>query len=153
MSSQGPVLSGHQKLVAEKLAEEEAERKVKGEAKKEKHLVFIFYLTLTLFTYQKKKKNIITLFVHSLCNWVALLAFLCLIHILILPLTQQPEKKKISIVLFHLGFKNIISFFGMLFILASLAGVVFLACFLVFLSFLVLDGAQLDCFLCILAHA
>ncbi|XP_071915713.1 uncharacterized protein [Coffea arabica] len=35
----GPVLSAHKKLVAEKLAEEEAERKVKGEAKKEKHLV------------------------------------------------------------------------------------------------------------------
>ncbi|KAK9290361.1 hypothetical protein L1049_008530 [Liquidambar formosana] len=37
--SLGPVLSGHKKLIAEKLAEEEAERKVKGEAKKEKHLV------------------------------------------------------------------------------------------------------------------
>ncbi|CDP16010.1 unnamed protein product [Coffea canephora] len=35
----GPVLSAHKKLVAEKLADEEAERKVKGEAKKEKHLV------------------------------------------------------------------------------------------------------------------
>lgn len=34
----GPVLSAHKKLVGEKLAEEEAERKVKGEAKKEKHL-------------------------------------------------------------------------------------------------------------------
>ncbi|KAJ4730260.1 RRP15-like protein [Melia azedarach] len=34
----GPVLSAHKKLVAEKLAEEEAELKVKGEAKKEKHL-------------------------------------------------------------------------------------------------------------------
>ncbi|KDP23003.1 hypothetical protein JCGZ_01725 [Jatropha curcas] len=37
--SLGPVLSGHKKLVAEKLAEEEAERKVKGEARKEKLLV------------------------------------------------------------------------------------------------------------------
>ncbi|KAK6238717.1 hypothetical protein QUC31_004186 [Theobroma cacao] len=37
--SLGPVLSGHKQLVAKKLAEEEAERKVKGEAKKEKHLV------------------------------------------------------------------------------------------------------------------
>ncbi|CAK7349158.1 unnamed protein product [Dovyalis caffra] len=37
--SLGPVLSGHKKLVAEKLAEEETERKVKGESKKEKHLV------------------------------------------------------------------------------------------------------------------
>lgn len=36
---QGPVLSAHKKLVAEKLAEEEAERKVKREARKEKHLV------------------------------------------------------------------------------------------------------------------
>uniref|UniRef100_A0A5B6ZL48 Putative RRP15-like protein n=1 Tax=Davidia involucrata TaxID=16924 RepID=A0A5B6ZL48_DAVIN len=35
----GPVLSAHKKLVVEKLAEEDAERKVKGEAKKEKHLV------------------------------------------------------------------------------------------------------------------
>ncbi|EXC15604.1 hypothetical protein L484_006868 [Morus notabilis] len=35
----GPVLSAHKKLVAEKLAEEEAERKVKGQTKKEKHLV------------------------------------------------------------------------------------------------------------------
>uniref|UniRef100_A0A2P2M488 Uncharacterized protein MANES_13G059900 n=1 Tax=Rhizophora mucronata TaxID=61149 RepID=A0A2P2M488_RHIMU len=35
----GPVLSGHKKLLAEKLAEEEAEKKVKGEAKKEKQLV------------------------------------------------------------------------------------------------------------------
>ncbi|KAL2493623.1 hypothetical protein Fot_37380 [Forsythia ovata] len=35
----GPVLSAHKKLLAEKLVEEEAERKVKGEAKKEKHLV------------------------------------------------------------------------------------------------------------------
>lgn len=41
--SQGPVLSAHKKLVAEKLAEEEeAERKVKGDAKKEKHVVFYF---------------------------------------------------------------------------------------------------------------
>ncbi|XP_039005673.1 RRP15-like protein isoform X2 [Hibiscus syriacus] len=37
--SLGPVLSGHKQLIAKKLAEEEAERKVKGEAKKEKHLV------------------------------------------------------------------------------------------------------------------
>ncbi|XVF81405.1 hypothetical protein PTKIN_Ptkin15bG0152500 [Pterospermum kingtungense] len=37
--SLGPVLSGHKQLVAKKLAEEESERKVKGEAKKEKHLV------------------------------------------------------------------------------------------------------------------
>lgn len=35
----GPVLSAHQKLLAEKLAEEETERKVRGEAKKEKHLI------------------------------------------------------------------------------------------------------------------
>jgi len=35
----GPVLSAHKKLVAEKLAEEEVERKVKGDAKKEKHVV------------------------------------------------------------------------------------------------------------------
>lgn len=35
----GPVLSAHKKLVAEKLAEEDVERKVKGEAKKEKHLI------------------------------------------------------------------------------------------------------------------
>ena len=33
------MLSAHKKLIAEKLAEEEAERKVKGEAKKEKQLV------------------------------------------------------------------------------------------------------------------
>ncbi|KAI6673452.1 hypothetical protein NL676_001358 [Syzygium grande] len=37
--SLGPVMSAHKNLVAEKLAEEETERKVKGEAKKEKHLV------------------------------------------------------------------------------------------------------------------
>jgi hypothetical protein len=36
------VLSADRKLIAEKLAEEEAERKVKGEAKKEKHLVIHF---------------------------------------------------------------------------------------------------------------
>ncbi|XP_022928388.1 RRP15-like protein [Cucurbita moschata] len=35
----GPILSANKKLVAEKLAEEEAERKVKGEAKKEKQLL------------------------------------------------------------------------------------------------------------------
>ncbi|XP_055810274.1 uncharacterized protein LOC129880321 [Solanum dulcamara] len=35
----GPVLSAHKKLVAEKLAEEDVDRKVKGEAKKEKHLI------------------------------------------------------------------------------------------------------------------
>ncbi|XP_011069684.1 RRP15-like protein [Sesamum indicum] len=35
----GPVLSAHKKLLAEKLAEEEEEKKVKGEAKKEKHLI------------------------------------------------------------------------------------------------------------------
>ncbi|XP_023529755.1 RRP15-like protein [Cucurbita pepo subsp. pepo] len=35
----GPILSANKKLVAEKLAEEEAERKVKGEAKKEKQLM------------------------------------------------------------------------------------------------------------------
>ncbi|KZV20937.1 hypothetical protein F511_08851 [Dorcoceras hygrometricum] len=34
----GPVLSAHKKLLGEKLAEEEAERKAKGEANKEKHL-------------------------------------------------------------------------------------------------------------------
>lgn len=34
------MLSAHKKLVVKKLAEEEAERKVKGETKKEKHLVF-----------------------------------------------------------------------------------------------------------------
>ncbi|XP_065876309.1 uncharacterized protein [Euphorbia lathyris] len=37
--SLGPVLSGHQKLVVEKLAEEETGKKVKREAKKEKHLM------------------------------------------------------------------------------------------------------------------
>lgn len=35
----GPVLSAHKKLVAEKLAEEESERKVKGDAKKDKHVI------------------------------------------------------------------------------------------------------------------
>lgn len=35
----GPVLSGHKKLIAEKLAEDEADHKVKGDAKKEKRLV------------------------------------------------------------------------------------------------------------------
>ncbi|KAL5704797.1 hypothetical protein ACHQM5_023172 [Ranunculus cassubicifolius] len=35
----GPVLSGHKKLIAEKLAEEVSERAVKGDAKKEKQLV------------------------------------------------------------------------------------------------------------------
>ena len=39
---QGPILSANKKLAAEKLAEEEAERKVKGEAKKEKQRVFPF---------------------------------------------------------------------------------------------------------------
>lgn len=39
LALQGPVLSAHKKLFGEKLAEEEAERKVKGEAKKERHLV------------------------------------------------------------------------------------------------------------------
>lgn len=57
------MLSGHKKLVVEKLAEEEAERRVKGEAKKEKHLVFIFNFIVTPFTYFKK--IIITLSVHS----------------------------------------------------------------------------------------
>lgn len=38
-SLQGPVLAASKKLVAAKLSEEVAERKVKGEAKKEKHLV------------------------------------------------------------------------------------------------------------------
>ncbi|KAF8007423.1 hypothetical protein BT93_K1435 [Corymbia citriodora subsp. variegata] len=37
--SLGPVMSAHKKLVAEKLAEEETERKAKGEVKKAKHLV------------------------------------------------------------------------------------------------------------------
>ncbi|KAK7278084.1 hypothetical protein RJT34_23109 [Clitoria ternatea] len=35
----GPVLSGHKKLIIDKLAEEEAEHKIKGEAKKEKQMV------------------------------------------------------------------------------------------------------------------
>ncbi|WOL00159.1 hypothetical protein Cni_G08872 [Canna indica] len=35
--SLGPILSAHKKLVAQKLAEEDAENKVKGETKKEKH--------------------------------------------------------------------------------------------------------------------
>lgn len=51
---QGPVLSVHKKLLAEKLAEEESNRKVKGEVKKEKHLVldllpFYFWLFDELF--------------------------------------------------------------------------------------------------------
>ncbi|KAG2713877.1 hypothetical protein I3760_04G196400 [Carya illinoinensis] len=37
--SLGPVLSAHKKLIGEKLAEEEAERKIKGDTKKEKLLV------------------------------------------------------------------------------------------------------------------
>lgn len=48
MSLQGPVLSAHKKLIAEKLADEEAERKVKGEAKKEKHMVFFSYYPVSL---------------------------------------------------------------------------------------------------------
>lgn len=36
---QSSILSTRKKLIAEKLAEEEAEHKVKAEAKKEKHLV------------------------------------------------------------------------------------------------------------------
>lgn len=36
---QGPVLSAHKKLVVKKLAEDAAEKKVKGDAKKEKTLV------------------------------------------------------------------------------------------------------------------
>ncbi|KAK4746592.1 hypothetical protein SAY87_025629 [Trapa incisa] len=36
----GPILSGQKKLVAQKLAEEESEKKLRGEAKKEKLLVF-----------------------------------------------------------------------------------------------------------------
>lgn len=38
---QGPVLSANKKLLAEKLIEEELERKDKGEAKKEKHSVLL----------------------------------------------------------------------------------------------------------------
>lgn len=45
MSLQGPVLSAHKKLIAEKLADEEEERKVKGEAKKEKHMVFDLFFS------------------------------------------------------------------------------------------------------------
>ncbi|KAI4305589.1 hypothetical protein L6164_028947 [Bauhinia variegata] len=37
--SLGPILSGHKKLVVDKLAEEQAERKVKGDAKKERQLL------------------------------------------------------------------------------------------------------------------
>jgi len=48
---QGPVLSGHKKLVVAKLAEEDVERKVKGEAKKEKRLVsHEFVLSLNEFS-------------------------------------------------------------------------------------------------------
>lgn len=36
---QGPVLSAHKNLIAQKLAEEEAEKKAKGQARKAKHLV------------------------------------------------------------------------------------------------------------------
>ena len=39
---QGPVLSANKKLLAEKLAEEDLEKKVKGEAKKERHMVLNF---------------------------------------------------------------------------------------------------------------
>ncbi|CAN6707928.1 unnamed protein product [Malus baccata var. baccata] len=39
LNAVGPVMSAHKKLVAEKLAEEQTERKAKGEAKKEKHTV------------------------------------------------------------------------------------------------------------------
>lgn len=50
--AQGPVLSAHKKLVAEKLAEEDAERKVKRENRKEKHLVsqinYLFCIFLSL---------------------------------------------------------------------------------------------------------
>ncbi|XP_042007941.1 ribosomal RNA-processing protein 15-like isoform X1 [Salvia splendens] len=38
----GPVLSANKKLIAEKLAEEDLEKKVKGEAKKERHIVIDF---------------------------------------------------------------------------------------------------------------
>lgn len=43
------MLSAHKKLIGEKLAEEEAEKKVKGEAKKEKHLVFDFSTLISCF--------------------------------------------------------------------------------------------------------
>lgn len=36
---QGPVLSAHKNLIAQKLAEEEAEKKAKGQARKANHLV------------------------------------------------------------------------------------------------------------------
>lgn len=45
MCLQGPVLFAKKKLIAEKLAEEKTDKKVKGEVKKEKHLV------LDLFTH------------------------------------------------------------------------------------------------------
>lgn len=60
---QGPVLSAHKKLLAEKLVEEEIERKDKGEAKKEKHLVLLSELLCTLFFYfYFFKKDFVILF-------------------------------------------------------------------------------------------
>ena len=48
---QGPIISGNKKLIAEKLAEAEAERKVKGEAKDKQLVIHTFY-SLLMITYK-----------------------------------------------------------------------------------------------------
>lgn len=83
---QGPVLSGNKKLVAEKLAEEEAERKVKSEAKKEKHLVIqnknIFFvgsrfcLKLEICMYFGYKCLYVYVYCSFSLNWILILIML-----------------------------------------------------------------------------
>lgn len=46
---QGPVLSAHKNLIAQKLADEEAEKKAKGQARKAKHLVCALLHSLAVF--------------------------------------------------------------------------------------------------------
>lgn len=55
-------MSGQRKLVVDKLAEEEAERKVKGEAKKEKQMVV---LNFKLTDFNVIQSSIVNLFVSS----------------------------------------------------------------------------------------
>lgn len=58
-------MSAHKKLIAEKLAEEEVERKVKGEVKKEKHIVC--NLCLTCLPMRNTSEEILYLLPNNLC--------------------------------------------------------------------------------------
>lgn len=58
----------HKKLIAEKLAEEEVERKVKGEVKKEKHMVCNLCFICMLM--RNPSEGILYVLLNNLCMYI-----------------------------------------------------------------------------------